>query len=73
MLPRAVMAVAPVLALITAGFGLLNIYTGALALRGRNYPVGLISIGMGFAGIVLSIAVWRVWKQMRSRKSTSGK
>ena len=68
-MPRFLIYFAPILVVVTGGFSVLNIITAIGAFRVRNYPVGGISLGMGVAGIALSVAVWRVLRRMRQERA----
>jgi hypothetical protein len=55
----------PVGVVLTALFGAYYAYWGVIALRAGNVPFALFYGLFGLGGVVLSLALWRVWQQLR--------
>lgn len=55
----------PLAVLFTTVFGAYYIGWGLVALRRGNVPFALFYGLYGFGGVVLGLALWRVWRQSR--------
>ncbi len=53
---------------LTALFGAFYVYWGVIALGRGNLPFALFYGLFGLGGVALSVAIWRVWKQLRARE-----
>lgn len=66
MAPRfALRTLLPFGAVLTAILGLYYVGWGVVALRRGNVPFALFYGVYGFGGLVLGVALWRVWRQWR--------
>ena len=65
MSPRLLRLAVPLLVVLTAGFGLYQLFVAGLALRMKAYPMALLYAVMGLAGVSVANALWRVGKRPR--------
>jgi len=61
-LPRAAI---PLLVVVTAAFGLYQLFVAGLALRMRAYPMALLYAVMGLGGLSIASALWGMRKRTR--------
>lgn len=64
-LARIMIAIAPLLAVITTVFGAVQIYVGIVAARAGSLALGLFYGAFGIGGIALGMALLRLRKQVR--------
>ena len=57
----------PIGILFTSLFGALYMVWAIIALRRGNVPFALFYALFGTGGIVLAVALWNVWREMRRR------
>jgi hypothetical protein len=55
----------PVGVVLTALFGANYVYWGIVAFQRGNLPFALFYGLFGLGGVVLAVALWRVWQQLR--------
>ena len=55
----------PVAVVVTALFGANYVYWGLTAFRRGNVGFGIFYGLFGLGGVVLGLALWRVWQQLR--------
>ena len=65
MSPRLLRLAVPFLVVLTAGFGLYQLFVAGIALRMKAYPMALLYAVMGLAGVAVANALWRVGKRTR--------
>ena len=60
MSPRLLFALVPVLALVTGGFALYQLWVAGVALRMQNWPFAAFYTVFGLAGLAVCSALWRM-------------
>ncbi|GLC25684.1 hypothetical protein [Roseisolibacter agri] len=62
---RLLLALVPVLVLITGGFALYQLWVAGVALRMQNWPFAAFYTVFGLAGLAVSNGLWRLRRGMR--------
>ena len=65
MSPRLLLALVPVLVLLTGGFALYQLWVAGVALRLQNWPFAAFYTVFGVAGLAVSSGLWRLRRGMR--------
>ena len=68
MSPRLLRVVAPLLVLLTAGFGIYQLFVAGIALRVKAYPFAALYAAMGLAGFAIATAIGRTYRRLRERQ-----
>ena len=63
--PRLLRLAVPLLVVVTAAFGLYQLFVAGIALRTKAYPFALLYAVMGLAGLAVASALWRTGKRLR--------
>ena len=63
--PRLLRLAVPFLVVLTAAFGLYQLFVAGIALRMKSYPSAALYGVMGVAGVAIANALWRMGKGVR--------